>query len=723
MSWRRNAVLGLISGGLAVGGFAAAHGLAEARQGQVVVMRFLTGYYDGAGRFVPTGGRNSTNVERNALLMFIFSGGIDMGRNRQATVPLTLDEQAALRAAQASDPDFDPAENGIELGQTPRKLSADRAAYYVATGSVSPNSIEIAAPQLGGTVAAAPGQFFKVLSGTKRRAIPNRLLFNPRYTVASFNIPHQIDYNPQGFAALTTYNIDIDGGANPESEFDLLTNLDGNPLGAPFHTSFTTSNSYVQDYSRPAALGSNPPDGATGVLSDADIELTFSEPMNLATFVTPRFQGDDQYTVVARYSQNPINGSLVGQNLFTSVRVKPETGANVLQLRPLQGFGVGPYEIEVIVRNGVTDLSGNNINRQLQIYFKTAYNQFADIAGLVQETFGNTTFRDSQFGNPAFPLYDKPSGDNVLAYWNGGPSPAPGTPGFLVGSIATIPFVVWDNATAQNSGNINLWGSLALHFQNLYTAKDMGARPRTITSFSWSCRTPALYFSGLSYPNTLIKMGHANDQIGSSGFPAGGQPLDSHFRDTPVTVVPSTTYNQAGKLTGTWVAGPKFAKNFNTDGTNAVIFDCEHAGNGSREDRWYSDVRFALNACTFYNKGAGVNNSATWYFETQFTYLTPGAEAQSLFYDTGREDNRLLPQQLIPSTQPQGTSITFVWQGAKASTANPLQPDLATLTPWVPDIRSLSTYRFIRFRATLLNNVTTGGIPTIDTIYMPFTHK
>ena len=63
MSLKRNVALSLVAGGLAAGGYAAAQGLAQATQAPVVVSRFLLGYYDGQGRFVPTAGRGATNVD------------------------------------------------------------------------------------------------------------------------------------------------------------------------------------------------------------------------------------------------------------------------------------------------------------------------------------------------------------------------------------------------------------------------------------------------------------------------------------------------------------------------------------------------------------------------------------------------------------------------------------------------------------------------------------
>jgi hypothetical protein len=717
-SWRRNLTLSLVAGGLAIGGFAAAQGIAQARQNSVVVVRFMLGYFDGAGRFVPTAGRNATNVDRNAIAMFVFSGPVDMGPRMRATLPLTLSEQAELEALQAREQEFDPEALGYEYepGVIPRKKSGDHAAFYVATGSISTNSVLIAAPQAGGTLTLAPGQYFHVLRGKgEARTVGNRLIFNPRYTVAGFNHPQEIDYNPQGMEGSTQYEVYLDGGPNAFNPFDTVRNLDGEMMSVPFQTSFTTTNRYVQDYTRPQVRETSPTDGTSNVASDADIELTFSEPMNPASFITPRFQGDDAWTVIARYTDNAINGNFKTRNLLVQVRVKPQTGGEVIQLRPLQGFGKGPSEIEVIVRNGVTDLSGNNITRQLQFTFKSIFNPSADQAGFVEELFNTVAKRDATFGVGTNP--EKPAGDNVVATWNT-------TAGMLLGVVTDTPFVAASPAQGLGTG-VNLFGVAGIQFQNLYTSTDMGSRARTITSFAWR----ATVFNGVTYPNCFIQMGHANDLIAAAGFPGSATtstgPSPGYYRDAPVLVVPATTYATAGKISANYVLAPTFVKNFNFDGANPVILECGHGGNGATNDRWQVDANYPLQTCTYANFSTtpSTNGSQRWYFDTKFTYLTPGAEAQSLFYDLGRDDARLLPQQLVPSNQPSGTSVTFVWQGAKADPTTPTSPDMSSVTPWVADVRALSLYRHIRFRVTLVNNVTSKIAPTVDTITIPYTYK
>jgi hypothetical protein len=189
--------------------------------------------------------------------------------------------------------------------------------------------------------------------------------------------------------------------------------------------------------------------------------------------------------------------------------------------------------------------------------------------------------------------------------------------------------------------------------------------------------------------------------------------------------VPTTTYSATQLLPNGYVKGPPFTNYFNYDGVNFVIFDTIHTGTGiTPEDYWQMDAAYPIQCLTYSFPGANppINaRSRTWYMDAQFTYLTPAAEARSLYYDITRTDARLIPQILFPTVQPQGTSVTFEWQGCKANAGGTI--DLSTQTAWLPDVRALSNYRFIRFHATFVNNTSARTIASIDRLTVPFTYR
>ncbi len=731
MTKRRGLVLGLVAGALAGFGAMGAHEVAMARQKSIVLVRFQAGYFARSGKFIPVAGRGATNVDRNAVLMFIFSGAVDTGANLRSTLPLTLAEQSELEGLRLklNEGTATPAEQRRfkELGGDPnstfdpgaitRRRNPDTTARVVATGSVSSDSVRIVSTAGGGETQAR-GVFFKVRKPRRRRYVGNRFVFNPRFVVATFNQPNEIDYNPDGFDALTPFAVSIDGGPGATNLLTLVTNLDGIPLSQAFTTTFTTSDRYVQDFTRPEIRTTSPTDGTPNVPSDDDIEIAFNEPMDVATFQLPRFLGDTAATVQVAYTQSPLNGALAGNDVLASVRVKPQTAGNVVQLRPLQGFGRGPHEIQVTITDGVTDLSGNNIIRQQQFVFTTEENLLAEFIGDTVETFDGIAQLDQTF-TPS------PTTDNVLADWN-----SPTFPGELTTQVTETAFDITGPAPGSFT---NVWFPRAVRWQMLFTSTDMGGRPRTLTGFSWFQDGTQL---NLTYPSTKVTIGNASEIIASGGFGGGTAPPGpqaSHYGETPVVVsLPSNyTIPATGLVPGELfrrTPGPIWSSNFNTDGQSGVILELEHFGNGTAgnlAENWQIDNAYPLNAMTFslFQDNPPVIQGQPWYHSLQLNFLTPGAEAQSQFYNTQHSTVRYVPQQVVPFTQPQGTVVLIEWQGGRADVNNPVVLDPSTLSAWTNDIRSLASNPFVRFRVTLQNNLTTQTSPSVDTLTIPFTFR
>jgi hypothetical protein len=279
-----------------------------------------------------------------------------------------------------------------------------------------------------------------------------------------------------------------------------------------------------------------------------------------------------------------------------------------------------------------------------------------------------------------------------------------------------------NSPTAQGPNSaVNIWYHSPISIQMVWPTAEMGGRARTITGFFWVLGVPFTR----TYPNLTIRMGHANDLVDAQGF-AGLVYSGSNFGDFPVQVVPTTTYRTSPAIiTGDFVRGPDFLENFNYNGQEGLMMDLVHNGDPASNnawERWRADINYPIQ-CATYLIGTTPGAANKWLFTTRFRYLTPGAEAQSQFYDIGRSNARTLPQQVVPTTQPAGTSVVFQWQGAREDTINPSIPDLSTLTPWFSDIRQLASYRYIRFRATLNNNTIARTSPSVDILSMPYVFK
>ncbi len=714
-----------------------------------MVRRFLAGYYDRRGKFVPVAGRAAGNVDRNAVLMFVMSGAADTGPKIIATLPLTLAEQAELAelSRKIADGNAEPEDERRfeELGGDPRaffepgviarKNSDDPNARFAATGSVNRDSVRIGSVS-GGGEALAKGVFFKVTKRGGKRVRARKFVFNPQYVVATFNRPGEIDYNPEGFEANTTYTVTMQGGNQIDSPLTVVTNLDGVALGEPFSTQFTTSDRYAQDGTRPEIRETSPTEGSSNVASDADVDVKFSEPMDIASFQLPRFDADEAATIQIRYTSSAANGSLAERNVLAIVRVKPQTAGNVVQIRPLQGFGRGPYEVEVIVTNGVTDLSGNNIIREQRFVFTTEEDPTADDFGEIREEFDDNGQKDGPwYGDPA-----NLSGDNAFADWN-----AKDTASLLTTTVQNLFF---DAFGPNPTGNVNVWFQRAVRWQMLYPTNDMGGRARTLTGFLWyqagsQVGNPPVFTgtqANLTYPNTQIKVGHANDNVAGGGFQGGTSapgPVATNYRAVPVTVVPTINYTIPTGVSLTnppggapfLVGSPTWAKNFNFDGKHALILEIEHFGNGTgatgTAENWQIDNGYPINAMTFslFQDAPPVVSAQTWYHSVRFTFLSPGAEAQSLWYDVQQAAVRWVPQQIVPFAQQQGTSVSIEWQGAKGTINDPTILDPTTITSWTTDIRTLVGHPYVRWHVELTNNLATGASPSIDTLVIPYTYR
>lgn len=701
MRIRRGMVLTLVGGAVAATGLLAAHELAEARQRPIALTNFMFGFFDGQDRFVPTAGRGATNVDRNAVAMFVFSGAVEMGANTKATLPLTLAEQFEAEQDDSS---------GFEPGVIPRRTSPFRQARIVAGGSVNPSSVRIAKPTPGGGDTLADGVFFKVFKKGKR-LYKNRFTFNPRFTAATFNRLSQIDYHPEGLDANTNYSIEIFGEqeviTNPDVELaNVLQNLSGIPMTQSFRTTFETTDRYVQDFTRPGIRETSPSLGVSSVASDADVEISFSEPMDIDSFSLPSFQGDDQWTIRVNYSDAQINGQLADRNVIGVVRVKPQTAGNVIQFRPIQGYGPGPYEIEVTITAGVTDLSGNNIVRQQSFKFTTAFDPDAESFSTFEETFDTNLQHDLTF---------TPTGDFLRGTWDQNP-----TPDVLTTSIQLLSFI----AQRSTNNSINVWFASQITFQNLYSQTQFGDRTRVISGFAFAHPANQPIVAN-TYPNTVVQIGHANDVVAASGFSAGSGPQFIHWRETPEVVQPGVNFTTTAPVSN-YRAGPAWTKNFLYDGAHSVVMQASHNGHGGLTDeRWAMDNLAPRNETAYNGTGATPlpNTAAGWALDTRFNYLSPGAESRSLWYDVGLSNARYLPQQLVPFTQPAGTSVTMLWQGAKGDVNNPAILDNNTITGLQSDIRTLANHRYLRFQITLNNNLITFEVPTVDLLTVPFTFR
>jgi hypothetical protein len=81
---------------------------------------------------------------------------------------------------------------------------------------------------------------------------------------------------------------------------------------------------------------------------------------------------------------------------------------------------------------------------------------------------------------------------------------------------------------------------------------------------------------------------------------------------------------------------------------------------------------------------------------------------------------------LSPATQSGGTSMQVEWEAADGilfpipGNPNNTVPDPTTFTGFLTNVDQLDGHRFIRFRVTFVANVTSGEVPVLNSIAVPY---
>jgi hypothetical protein len=552
--------------------------------------------------------------------------------------------------------------------------------------SVSNRTLRVGIPVSGGLLVEAPGRFEPV---AKRS---NWIVFNPTFRTAyDPSDPDRSPDNPFGLDGDAVYEIDVPAFGDRDK---VVQNKEGDAIVKGFNGTFRTSNDYIQTFTQPELVETNPLDGQTEVGASADVELVFSEAMKPDSFRL----GD---TVIVRNLDT-------ARNVLGTLRFSAD--AKKVVFRPVFGYGPGPYTIFVRVKTDVTNLSGNPIPKELNLQFVTERDETVPTLVDIRETFDTTDFEDTDFGSA-----------EALADWNTGVNS-----GYLAGLYAT------GTVTVKNSANYLYppwaWGqNFAAQFQTFWRAQNMGGSARTMTGYDWYYRADN---AAATVTNVTINLGHHDP--GSSGTNGLSTNFPNNFKDTPVTVVSNLgTYAiPQNTATGSWLPGPTFTKNFKFNGNDNLLFELfvttdvngltNRIINGAWGFGYGSLTQAAYTQPTWWSTAA--KTTASYVFDVRFNWLISDSEAQSLFYDTGVKSPTFFSALISPeiADQPAGTSTALTFQGAPEDPNNPGQADFQGVSDWLHELEKLSGYRYIRFNVKMTSNTSTAQSPRYDTLTFPF---
>jgi hypothetical protein len=540
----------------------------------------------------------------------------------------------------------------------------------------------------------------------KNKVQQDRLVFDPIRTTKS-DILACAD-NPFGFEPLTTYTITI---PTPATSNKYLTSTSGDPIIEEFDTFFKTGTKYARENQQPrftgtdgqSSLGFDPPRKINGeVPYNSRVLIVFDEAMDPNSF-------DLGNTINVRNETLSSNVS----GIF-----EPDLCGRTWKFTPSFSFGGGGYDIAVSLTSGLKDLAGNPMANPQTVRFRTEVKAGIPTTQSLFEPFDTQLKMD-------VPNTTADWGTVVIGSLSGGAVTT--TTVTVQIQVSQYPgglrFRVRDHPFAQlGSGGVG-------HDQWIYTQAELGA-PSAITQVNWGPSSNALFAA--FHNNVKVTLGHTQGE-------ALGTQMSANFDvGTPVKVA-DTSYiipqratidppcNADACAVGFWPL-PVFSDFFEYNGKNNLILDIDaDPGTNYQITRiFFGPVGFPTRH-TFgaYGTTTGTLTESV-VSDMQFVKKRRTTIAQSLFYDATVANPDYATPVISPSTQPPGTVAQIEFEGAKGilfpipSNPNNVIPDPTTFTGYVTNLDQLDGYRFIRFRVTLVADVTTGVVPAIKSISIPY---
>ncbi len=598
---------------------------------------------------------------------------------------------------------------------------------YVRRGSVSHRSLRIAA--------SGPTGFRDATGALRARGV--KVTFDPTRSQRNFDDSKKKNSlvtekdNPTGFGAFTDHKVVIP--APPELE--VLKDLRRRRILQTFSGSFRTN----ADYDDPVPgqpsfvgdagtgqLGFVPRQGgATGLVDeDAQIVLEFSEPIDIATL-------DPSSSVI-------VKRITIGERVPGFIKLDPNepTGRRFLFV-PSLGFGsdeanVAGWDIEVTLSTEITDLAGNPLKRpKVFPIFRTKYVPGKPSSSILGESFEDQVQMDAI---------------SVLegGEWNTTEA------GFLIGGVpTTYPNVdvqytqastgvtalvrtrVVEPLVAESVPSTGGGGCTAVpkgsRTQMLYIPADVGIAA-AVTAVGWGPSSNALFAA--THPEVEVRMGHTSVQALGSDWDANvnlGTP--QLLYEGEYSIPQALNINPPGLAGGFW-DWPVFASPFEFNGINNVVFDAKVAGGNNcqilRIAFIPAGVSFPIRRAVSRDKDQPSASFATdaVVYDIRFKKRRRTTRATSLFYELASDFPILAAPIVSPSTQVGGVQVVFELEGAPGK-PDPFNPggfvaDPSRGTGWVTDPSLADGFRFVRFRITMVANLTTNQTARISSVQVPY---
>ncbi len=594
-------------------------------------------------------------------------------------------------------------------------------------GSVSHRSVRIAASTSTG--------FRDATGAVKARG--TKVIFDPTRTQKNFEDSKKKNTlvtekdNPTGFGSFQEFTVFLPS----PPELEVLKNLRRDPILQSFTGNFRTNSTYDDPVEgQPSFIGNfgtgklgfNPPvGGATGLVDeDATIIFEFSEPIDIDTL-------DPSSSVI-------VERIAIGEQVPGVIKVDPnEPSGRRFLFVPSLGFGSDEanqagWDIQVTLSREVADLAGNPLKRpKVFPVFRTRYVPGKPSSSILSEGFDGQSKMD--------PISVVEGGEwNTLEV------------GFLLGGFpTTFPNVdvqytqastgltslvrtrVVEPLVAESVPSTGGGGCAAVpmgsRVQMLYVPADVGD-PAAIVGVGWGPSSNALFAA--THPSITIRLGHTSVQSLGTDWEANVNLGTAQLLyDGEYSIPQALNINPPGLDTGYW-DWPTFKSPFEYNGINNVVFDAKAEGGNNcqilRVAFIPAGVSFPTRRAVSRNAESGTASFATdaVIYDIRFRKRRRTTRATSLYYELAA-DNPLFATPIVsPSGQSGGVQVVLELDGAqgKPDPFNPggFIPDASTATGWVTDPSLVDGNRFVRFRVSMISNLSTNQSARISSVQVPY---
>lgn len=530
-----------------------------------------------------------------------------------------------------------------------------------------------------------------------------RIIWSPVVLPGSrndYNPPNNPPINGLGFAANTRYTVRMVGNSSSS-----ILSKNGRPLAATFQSTFLTAADFLPEepqvpptirpgsspiFDPPPLAGSdpfspNPLDWPVIDPSEVSIQIEMSE--RIAPGSIDPFQ-----TVIVR-NITDIPGSPpagVGEIAMMETRLVPE--ADRILIRNIVSLGdwpgsTEPYDFEVIITSGVTDLAGTPIESPIVFHFRTADTPGEPNYRVFTETFVNQD------------LMDPPS---TSAVWGDGSLEGADVNQRIDDYIPTPqnsfllpqPLIEVGNSTTP-FGN---------RFQMKYDTDHIPVLPgESITGMAWSPMSNLAFPS--VYRDVTMKLGTFVARDGEHFNPT----FDENYLNPPTTVFRGD-YTVPFGVDVEWVDWPAFNTDFEVDLSHPVVFewDMPEGGDTFQLFRQRSNGNFQTHR-QFNNGGSERANTIreNTQYNTRFFLVSKSSFAQSIPIDSGLGaadyDGFLID--IDPDRS--GTRVEATWAPSLDG-----DPPVA----FTPDINDADDASHLVWRLELTANPVNGAVPRVRSL-------